>query len=218
MKKLILIVISLLMMSLYSQGTSPDIQLPAPQHRQHSTSLDQALMQRKSIREFDPSLPISTQMISNILWAACGVNRPEEGKLTSPTAMNTQEITVYVFDSEGVYRYLPKSNALRKEASGDHRGLIAGAPNFTQEFVKDAPISIVVVADYGKFEIPEDMAKILGVVDCGFVSQNINLFCAANGLATVPRATMDVDGIKKLLHLSDKQRPVLNNPIGYPLH
>lgn len=216
MKKLIYTVISLLMMSLYSQASGPDIQLPAPQHRQNSTSIDQALMQRQSIREFDSSIPLSPQVISNILWAACGVNRPEEGKLTNPTAMNTQEITVYVFDSEGVYRYLPKSNSLRKETSGDHRGLIAGTSSFSQEFVKEAPVSLLIVADYGKFETPDERSMMMGVVDCGYVSQNINLYCAAYGLATVPRATMDIAAIKQLLHLGEKQLPVLNNPIGYP--
>ncbi|MCM1377019.1 MAG: SagB/ThcOx family dehydrogenase [Clostridium sp.] len=199
-------------------GNEPDITLPAPQIRQNGMSLDMALKDRRSVREFDPTLPLSLQQISNILWAACGMNRPEEGKFTNPTAMNTQEISVYVFDNEAAYLYIPQTNVLRKVAPGDHRDLIAGTAAFNQDFVKDAPISILIVADYGKFEMPDDRSKQMALIDGGIVCENINLYCIANGLATVPRATMDVAALTKLLKLTEKQLPILNNPIGYERH
>lgn len=198
-------------------GVGPDDPLPAPRCRQNGMSLDEALRLRRSVREFDPAMPISRQQISDILWAASGINRPEEGKLTSPTAMNTQEIDLYVFDSVEVCKYIPKTNSLRKISDGDHRGLLAGTASFSQDFVKTAPVVILIVADCGKFETPAEKAVILGSIDAGFVSENIYLFCTANGLGTVARATMDVPGLRKLLHLSESQIPVLNNPVGYPL-
>ena len=152
---------------------------------------------------------------SNLLWSAAGINRPEEGKRTNPTALNTQEIDIYVFTPEGVYLYDFKDNSLRIKAEGDHRALGAGTKAFSQDFVLEAPVSLVLVANVGKFERKNDFNPMMAMADAGIVSQNINLFCAANGLATVPRASMDGDGIRALLNLDASFLPALNNPVGY---
>ena len=97
-------------------------------------------------------------------------------------------------------------------ADGDHRALVAGA----QDFVTEAPASVVIVSDFGKFsDLGEAAAASMGTADAGIVSQNINIFCAANGLATVTRASMDAAAIAKLLGLGSAAKPVLNNPVGY---
>lgn len=183
------------------------IKLPAPR-TEGGLPVNEALAQRKSIRSFDPAKPIALQTVSDVLWAACGINRAESGMRTNPTARNLQEIDAYWFDSKGVYRYDPKENALVEVATGDHRGLIAGA-GFKQEFVLDAPASLVIVADTTKTGLTASL------IDAGIASENVNLFCAGNGIATVPRMTMDVNGIQELLSLPDTSLPVLNNPIGY---
>lgn len=189
--------------------------LPAPTHT-GGMSLDSALLQRRSIREYDPDRPIDPQTLSNLLWSATGINRPETNMRTNPTALNSQEIDLYIFSADGVSLYDFKNNALDKVADGDHRQLLAGMPGgFSQEFVLDAPISVVMVINLNKFELPADKGLLMGFTDAGIVSQNINLFCAANGLATVPRATMDSDAIRRLLGLDERYVPALNNPVGY---
>lgn len=197
-------------------ATSAQTVLPTPTHAADGMSLDAALQQRRSIREFDPTRRVDLQTLSNLLWAAAGINRPDEGKRTNPTALNSQEIDLYVFCDKGVALYDYANNALVSVAEGDHRALVAGtAGAFIQDFVLDAPISIVMVINLNKFTIPADSGLKMGYVDAGIVSQNINLFCAANGLATVPRATMDSDGIRRLLGLDETHVPAMNNPVGY---
>lgn len=189
--------------------------LPQPVHSDSGMSLDEALRLRRSDREFDPARDLSAQQLSDLLWAAVGVNRPDEDKLTSPTALNKQEISVYVFSKSNVSLYDARKNSLTKVADGDHRMLTASRGSFVQDFVMDAPVVLVIVADVAKFEAPAEMATLMGAVDSGIVSQNINLFCAAAGLATVTRATMDAQAISSLLGLTPAQLPVLNNPVGY---
>ena len=153
-------------------------------------------------------------------WASVGVNRvnaekPSNGKQpvnrSNPTALNCQEITAYVFGEKGVWEYLPQSHSLRLVADGDNRRLIAGTASFSQEFVLDAPYSVVFVADTGN--LPEGAQRlVLAAFDAGIACENLTLACSALGLATVPRATMNVEAVSRLLGLDDKQIPMLNNP------
>ncbi len=128
---------------------------------------------------------------------------------TNPTARNFQEIDAYWFDNKGVYKYSASENVLVEVAKGDYRALVAGTESLKQEFVLDAPASVVIVADTTKGGLTP------ALIDAGIACENLNLFCAGNGLATVPRMTMDVNGIQKLLSLPDTSLPVLNNPVGY---
>lgn len=183
--------------------------LPAPA-KSLGKNVMEALWSRSSSTEFSDKM-LSDQDLSNLLFAAIGVNRPSEGKITSPTARNFQEIRVFVFTAKGAFEYMNKDNALKQVAKGDHRGLIADR----QDWAKTAPVSLLIVADEKKFGSSDAHAKLAMGIDAGIVSENVNLFCAGAGLVTRPRMTMDIPAIKKLLKLSDAETPLLNNPVGY---
>ena len=170
----------------------------------------EALWNRASGTEFSDEM-LSQQDLSNLLFSAIGINR-ENGKLTSPTASNKQEIRVFVFTAEGVSEYLNQENSLKPVTTGDHRAKIAGR----QEWVNSAPVVLLIVADEAKFGSNNERSKTMMVLDAGIVSENINIFCAGTGLVTRPRASMDTPAIKTLLNLDETQTPLLNNPVGYP--
>ncbi len=193
-----------------SASKAQDIELPAPDAAQVSLSVVEALATRHSVREY-AERELTLQEVSNLCWAACGQARDEE-HITAPSAMNRQEVRLFVFNKDGVYEYLAKNNTLRRCVEGDYRALVA----YRQDFAATAPLSLVMVIDLEKFGMDDDHAKVMGAVDAGNVSENVNLYCQAVGLATVPRATMDVEGISALLGLTDKQLPVMNNPVGWP--
>lgn len=184
-----------------------NIELPKPD-TSGGLPVNKALAERHSDRSFDSSKDISLQTMSNLLWATCGINRAENNMRTNPTARNFQEIDAYWFDQNGIYRFDPQNNTLIEIAKGDYRNLVAGA-EFKQDFVLEAPASVVLVADTAKAGLTA------ALIDAGIACENLNLFCAGNGLATVPRMTMDVKGIQQLLSLPDTSLPVLNNPVGY---
>lgn len=203
------IVLSIMAAALLASGSfAQTVKLPAPQ-KTGGKSINETLTVRESRNEFSNKM-LSKQDLSNLLYAAIGVNR-ENGKLTSPTASNKQEIRVFVFTAEGVSEYLNNENGLRPVAKGDHRGIVAGR----QDWVKAAPVVLVLVADGDKFGRVDERSKTMMAVDAGIVSENINLFCAGNGLATRPRASMDAEAISTLLGLTENQYPIMNNPVGY---
>lgn len=195
---------------LLASVTMAQTTLPAPNKNKKSATMMEALNVRKSERAFS-NKALSQQELSDLLWATCGVNRPD-GKLTAPTAMNKQEIRVFVFTAKDVTEYLPQTNQLVQRAKGDHRGIVAKG----QDFAAKAPVVLVLVADLDKFGSTATHAQQMVAVDTGIVSENINLYCAAVGLATVPRGTMDQAAIQQLLGLNQNQIPLINNPVGYP--
>ena len=194
-------------------AVAQDINLPAPDFGQQSTSTIEALKTRHSVRSYS-NKELTDQQLSNLCWAACGQSRDAQ-HITAPTAMNKQEIRLFVFTKNGVFEYVTKDNKLVRKADGDQRSLIAGGKQFKQDFVMDCPVSLLMVIDFEKFGSQDENAMRMGCVDAGIVSENINLYCQSVGLATVPRATHDTDGIKALLKLTDKQLPILNNPVGF---
>ncbi|MDR1192549.1 MAG: SagB/ThcOx family dehydrogenase [Verrucomicrobiales bacterium] len=181
---------------------APDLPLPAPQ-KTGGQPLMLALAGRHSSRQF-ANRDLDQQTLANLLWAANGFNRAD--KRTAPSAKNQQEIDVYVFLKTGAYFYDARANALILRAAGDHRKT-AG----TQEFVATAPVNLVLVANLDK-AASREMAH----ADCGFISQNVYLYCASENLATVVRAGVDKKALAELLKLSDKQEALYNQPIGYP--
>ena len=208
-KNFVLAGILILASYLAAQDTK-NIQLIPPDLSRGETFM-KAVSERASAYEFD-NAELSLQDISDLLWAANGINRPEKGKRTAPSAMNAQDIDIYVFMQEGVYFYNPKEHILEFKVEGDHRDLIAGS----QTFVMEAPFICLLVSDISRFNVGEKPLKLnWGAMDAGIVSQNINLFCAATGLVTRPRASMDVEKITKLLSLSETQYPMLNNPVSH---
>lgn len=166
----------------------------------------QALEKRQSTREYADKA-LSLQDLSDLLWAANGINRPESGKRTAPSAMNKQEIDVYVCLPEGAYLYEAKTNSLKPVAKGDFRAAVGGG----QAFVAKAPVCIVLVGNLDAFRGDASMPA----MDAGIVSQNISIFCAGTGLVTVPRASMDQAKLKSALKLKDSQRLFMNHPVGY---
>ena len=185
------------------------IQLNAPD-KTRGMALMKALNDRQSIREFS-SENLRPQDLSDLLWAANGINRPD-GKRTAPTARNLQEVEVYVIFPEGAYWYDAKGHALNPVSAGDFRRSVAAG----QDFVASAPLSIVLVADMSKYGNMSEPSKLMAAVDVGIVCQNINVACAGLGLATVPRATMDQAALKTVLKLKDTHLLLMNNPVGYP--
>lgn len=167
----------------------------------------QAFDARASVREWS-SRPLTLQELSDLVWAANGINRPEEKKRTAPSAMNAQDIDVYVLREDGAYLYDAEKNLLAPVAGGDLRPL-AGKT--------DAPLTLVLIADLSRFRSGDDQTKLnLGYIDCGIVSQNIALFCAGTGLKTRPRASFpETDKLRAALKLKDSQRIILNHPVGY---
>lgn len=200
-----------LLAALTTMGSmAQDIKLPAPNMKQKSMTVVEALATRHSVREYS-SKELSQQELSNLCWAAFGKSRDNQHR-TAPTAMNKKEIRLYVFTSKGVYEYQALENNLKQVAKGDNRKLLAAG----QDFVTSAPVSLLMVIDYELFGSQGEHAQLMGCVDAGNVSENINLYCQAVGLCTVPRATMDSAAISKLLGLTAKQQPIMNNPVGYP--
>ena len=201
---MIILAAATLCSGLYAQT----VKLPEPR-KDAGMTLYQALQQRASVRDFQKT-EISDQTLSDLLWAAIGINR-EDGRLTAPTAMNTQEIRLYVCRADGAYEYVAKDNSLVKLSGKDVRKDIAGR----QGSVADAPVFIVLVSDLNKYRRQDEMSARFGAIDCGYVSQNICLACVALGLSTVPRAGMDEVTLKKELGLKDGQVLLINHPVGY---
>ncbi len=186
------------------------IRLPKPNLNRNSEVM-QAFANRHSTREYAAKALTLTDL-SDLLWAAHGLNRPEEGKRTAPSAMNKQDVDVYVVLPEGIYLYEAKAHQLNLVAEGDHRGAVAGG----QAFVKSAPVSLLLVSDLSRLgDAKNTHTQLMGAVDAGIVSQNISIFCSAAKLATVPRASMDTAKLKSVLKLTDTQLPLMNHPVGY---
>jgi hypothetical protein len=170
-----------------------------------------ALSQRVSATKWDTAA-LKLQDMSNLLWAADGINRPATSKRTAPSAMNDQDVDIYVFNKTGAYLYDANKNTLNLMAEGDNRNLCAGR----QKFDALPPVFCVLISDISKFKSGSDSSKlVLAAFDAGIVSENISVFCAGAGLATRPRATMDQDKLRKLLNLKPSQHLMLNNPVSY---
>ncbi len=198
-----------------AQGNAtPRIALPAPQ-KQGGMPLMEALAKRRSARDFAPT-ELPPQMLSDLLWAAYGVNRPDKkregGGRTAPSAINAQEINLYVALPSGAYHYDAAAHALDLVAAGDLRRVTG-----YQDFVDDAPLDLVFVADFGPMKlVPAAQRESYASVAAGAISQNIYLFAASAGLATVIRAWIDRSAIADALGLDHDQQVLLSQTVGYP--
>lgn len=209
MKSIFLSLVAACMLSgAYAQTLSP-IQLKAPE-KKAGLSVMETLSNRHSTREFS-NKNLTLQELSNLLWAANGINRPEKGMRTAPSAMNAQEVDVYVCMEEGAFLYDAKSNQLQPVIQEDLRGLVGGK----QTFVKNAPVVLLMVSDLSK--LPggnSEQTKLMAAIDAGIVSQNISIACSGLGLITVPRASMDKEALAQKLKLKSTQLLLMNNPVG----
>ena len=201
-------VLSVCFNTVYSVELKP-VKLPAVQ-KDEGKSLMQALSDRKTSREFsNEKLPL--QVLSNLLWAAWGINRPQTGGRTAPSAVNWQEIEIYVAMQEGLYIYDAKEHALNPVLAKDIR-----AATGLQDFVKDVPVNLVYVADFSKITASDQDKVFYSAADTGFISQNVYLYCASEGLATVVRNLVDKPALAKTMNLNAEQRIILTQSIGYP--
>ena len=172
--------------------------------------LMEALGHRKSSRDFGAAR-LPAQTLSNLLWAAAGVNRAD-GRRTAPSASNLQEVDVYLATADGVFLYEPSAHRLAPIRAEDVRSATG-----TQSFVPDAPVSLIYVADFARMGNRGEQEKILySAADTGFISQNVYLYCASEGLVTVVRGSVDRAILAKTLHLRPEQRIVLAQSVGYP--
>jgi hypothetical protein len=197
---------------LSSAQESKVIKLPEPQ-TDSGRPLMQVLKARQTAREFGPETTMPMQVIANLLWAADGVNRPD-GKRTAPSAVNWQNIDIYVATAEGLYLYDAPQNALKVLLTEDVR-----AATGQQAFVKTVPLDLVYVADYSKAKTAKGEnpnADVWSAAGAGFISQNVYLYCASEGLATVVRGMFDKEALSKVLNLRPDQKIILTQSVGYP--
>jgi len=235
---------------------SKTIKLPDPTKKGGLTIME-SFSKRSSSRSWADK-ELSTQDLSNLLWAADGINRPDSKKRTAPSAMNVQEVDIYVFIKSGVYLYDAAGHALNLVAAGDHRSEIGmarpsggasgtpgsapggtgssaapggmpsaappgggtGAQGGAAAGTSTAAANLIMVSDITKLQMGTDETKKeLGIIDAALVSENIGLFCAGNGLATVPRISTisNRDALKTLMKLKDTQYIVIENGVGYPV-
>lgn len=206
MKKVLLLAICLTAWS-GMRAQSP-IQLPQPEISKLSMSVGDALKTRRSYREYQKGKAVDLQTLSTILWAACGISDPASGKITAPSAVNMQDIKVYVCSQQGVCLYDPKANTLVPVLSDNLLDALATS----QQFVKDAPYTLLLVSDQSTRGRKNER---YGDMDAGYVSENIYLACTALGMRTVARAMMNQDALRKALNLPEGMVIELNHPIGY---
>jgi nitroreductase len=191
--------------SLFAQS----LDLPAPQ-KTGGLPLMEALAKRSTARAFDAK-ELSPRQLSSLLWAAFGINRPD-GKRTAPSARNYQETDIYVLLRQGTYVYTAKSNQLDLVVAEDLRAL-----GGTQAFAKDAPVTLVFVADLAKMGDGSRENKMnTANIDVGYISQNVYLFCASEGLVTGARGSVDRTALGPRLKLRPDQVIILAQSAGYP--
>ncbi|AVQ85615.1 MULTISPECIES: nitroreductase family protein [unclassified Variovorax] len=184
---------------------------PLPTPTPASMPLDKALQRRRSTREFLPDT-FSLQALSSLLWAAFGVNREQQGGRTAPSAHDWKEIDVYAVLAAGAYRYEARTHRLYLVKRADMRALTG-----LQDFVATAPVNLVYVADFDRMaEVNERDRPFLAGADAGCIAQNVYLHCAAAGLVTVVRASIDRRALAQGLGLRTTQRITLAQTVGYP--
>jgi SagB-type dehydrogenase family enzyme len=188
-----------------------------PPDKKRGLPLMEALSVKASAVEWSDR-ELSRQDLSDLLWAANGINRPGIKKSTASSAQNARDVDVYVFLKEGVYLYDPESHVLNPVLAGDFRGqiMMPRPPPPPPPPPSNPPVQLILVSESARFRFgPPELRYEWGAIDTGIVSQNISLFCAATGLKTRPRASMDKEKIKSLLGLKDTQHVFLNHPVGY---
>jgi nitroreductase len=194
------------------------IELPKPITQGGMPVLD-AISKRRSTRDFKTD-PITLQQLSNVLWVAAGLNRPQsgvgifvEGSGSAPGAHNWQEIDVYVLTAQGVHVYDPAPHHLRKVHDRDIR-IFTG--NLIQPFVLDAPVSLLYVTDFNRMPHCDDWDRsVFPWANAGVRVENVYLYCASEGLGTVCRAMFDRPALTKELDIAKHQMVSLHQVIGY---
>jgi len=168
------------------------------------------LKERKSSRSFN-SKELPLEVLSDLLWAAFGVNRPESDGRTAPSASNRKEIDIYVAMERGLYLYDPDRHILDPVMAKDIRSVTG-----KQEFVARAPVDLIYIADFARMGGDEATKIFYSAADTGFISQNVYLFSASEGLSTVILGMVDKQALAQAMNLKNDQRVILTQPVGYP--
>jgi SagB-type dehydrogenase family enzyme len=209
MKKTIISIVVLLGWTVCSAQVIETVPLP-PAQKTGGMPLMEAFQLRKSQRSFS-SKELPPQQLSNLLWAAYGINRPD-GFRTVPAAKNWYEYDIYVLKSDGWFLYEVSKHTLLKMGNEDLR--IYGG---TQDFVKAAPVILVYVADFGRMnDTTDELRKFFSAVDVGYISQNVYLWSASEGFATIILGQVDKLKVHEVLKLKPTQQVILSQPVGYP--
>lgn len=183
--------------------------LPPPQSA-GGKPLIEALALRHSTREYS-SRPLPPQALSTLLWAAFGINRPN-GDRTAPYWRHVMVMDLYLAMADGVWLYEPKSHSLQLHDQADIR-----AQTGTQEFVAAAPLNLIYVAHGERMtDVAAEERRLYACVDAGFIGQNVYLYCASEGLATVFRGAVDYPRLAHALHLPEQQFVTFAQTVGYP--
>jgi hypothetical protein len=173
--------------------------------------LMEALRLRQSQRDFRAE-PLQAQQLSDLLWAAAGINRARLGGRTAPSAMNAQEVDVYAAMAQGLYRYDPAAHALQLVTASDVRGVTG-----YQDFVDDAALDLVYVADHARLKlVPAAQREAYAFAAAGAMAQNVYLYCASAGLATVVRAWFDRHALAQAMGLGTDEQLLLAQTVGRP--
>jgi hypothetical protein len=218
MQKKVLMILAVLFCFI-STSTAADlgpIKLPPPDMK-GGKPLMQCLNDRKSDRSFSTKkLPV--QILSNLLWAACGINRPQSGNRTVPSAHNWQEIDVYAALEEGLYLYNPKTHILEPVVKSDLRKHTARLSQPSRSSIVGAPLQLIYVADYARMRpgLSDEDRKFYSATDSAFIGQNVYLYCASEGLSSIIRSFFDANSLIKEMKLRDTQKIILVQAVGYP--
>lgn len=205
---LTILICILLPSAVYAQEMKT-IELPDPQ-TEGGMPLMEALQNRKSVREFRDA-ELGSQMLSNLLWAAFGVNRPESGKRTAPSARNWREIDIYVALEKGLFLYDAVSHSLKPALPEDIRALTG-----KQDFVGGAPVNLIYVADFARMgDASDENKRMYAAADAGFIAQNVYLFCASEGLGTVVRGYLDREELAGAMKLGPERYVTFAQTVGH---
>ena len=198
-----------LVVSVQTVSHAGPVSLGKPQFINNKQIME-CLNKRSSTRSFRHD-PLPQPVLSGLLWAAFGVNRPQSGKRTAPSACNWQEIDIYVAMKEGLFVYAAQSHSLEKVLDTDIRALTG-----KQSFTKDAPVVLIYVAGYDTMRGDAETKAFYAATDTGFISQNVYLYCASEGLATVVLGWVNKEKLHQAMKLTKEQHIMLTQPVGYP--
>ncbi len=190
--------------------SAPDKHMLLPPRQYGGRPLMEALWARRSCREYS-ELPLEPQVLSDLLWAAYGINRRETGERTAPFWRHRMVISVYVAMANGVWLYEPETHSLSLHQAGDIR-----AQTGTQDFAGTAPVNLIYVAHGERMsDLLTAERRLYASVDAAFIGQNVYLFCASEGLATVFRGAVDTEALGRTLGLGIDRFVTFAQSVGY---
>lgn len=191
-----------------------EVQLPPPA-TQGAMSVEETMAKRRSIRSYRPD-PLTLEQIGQLLWAAQGITLPERGLRTAPSAGAIYPLRVYAATPEGLFRYLPQGHRLAQLSSEDVRDALSRAC-FGQQFVAQAPVSIIFAADYEVIRARyRDRAEMFTHIEVGHAAQNVHLQAVALGLGSVPVGAFTEAEVSAVIGAPANETVVYVVPVGHP--